>query len=248
MMPDIGGYEVCHWLKANELTQGIPVIFATAQNDPAEEAQGLDEGAVDFISKPFHARVVLARVRTHITLKAQSEQLRMLATLDGLTGIANRRQFDTLMAREWRQCARSGLPLAVILLDIDFFKRYNDHCGHQAGDACIQAVASVLGSRFHRPHDLVARYGGEEFVCLLPGTSLAGASQKAMELERAVRELGISHPTSEVAPVITISLGVAVAASVKGSDPAPLIAAADRLLYRAKQAGRGQAHCEELSL
>lgn len=241
MMPEMSGYEVCQRLKSNALTQNIPVIFVTARNDPGEEERCLDVGGVDFITKPFHVRVVQARVRTHLTLKKQSDLLRSLAQTDGLTGVGNRRHFDDTLQAEWRSCARAGQPLSLILIDVDFFKRYNDHYGHQAGDACLQSIASVLKAAFTRPHDMVARYGGEEFVCLLPGTTLEGAEKKANELEKAVRAIRIAHEKSDVFGVVTISLGVAVAhPAAKGENPADLVACADAQLYLAKQSGRGQ--------
>ncbi|HXA48599.1 MAG TPA: response regulator, partial [Burkholderiaceae bacterium] len=113
VMPEMGGYAVCRHLKSDPATKDIPLIFVTAQNDPQEEAQGFDEGAVDFISKPFHANVVKARVRTHLTLKLQSDLLRSLSLTDGLTGVANRRQFDAILQSEWRRCLRTEHPLAL---------------------------------------------------------------------------------------------------------------------------------------
>lgn len=240
VMPEMGGYTVCRRLKSNVLTQNIPVIFVTARHDPLEEARGLDVGGVDFIIKPFHLKVVQARVRTHLTLKYQSDMLRSLALIDGLTGVGNRRHFDATLQAEWRHCARAGQPLSVILVDVDFFKRYNDHYGHQAGDTCLQSIASVLKARFTRSHDMVARYGGEEFVCILPDTPLEGAEKKANELEKAVRALGIAHEKSDAFGTVTISLGVAVAHPAKGENPADLVACADRQLYLAKRSGRGQ--------
>lgn len=207
MMPEMDGYTVCQRLKSDALTQDIPVIFVTAGNDPLEAARGLDVGGVDFITKPFLVRVVQARVRTHLTLKHQSDLWRSLALMDGLTGVGNRRHFDATLETEWRRCIRAGQPLALILVDVDFFKRYNDHYGHQAGDACLQSIASVLKAAFTRSHDMVARYGGEEFVCILPDTTLEGAEKQANELEKAVRALGIEHETSDVCGVVTISLG-----------------------------------------
>lgn len=240
MMPEMDGYTVCQRLKSDALTQDIPVIFVTAGNDPLEAARGLDVGGVDFITKPFLVRVVQARVRTHLTLKHQSDLWRSLALIDGLTGVGNRRHFDATLETEWRRCIRAGQPLALILVDVDFFKRYNDHYGHQAGDACLQSIASVLKAAFTRSHDMVARYGGEEFVCILPDTTLEGAEKQANELEKAVRALGIEHETSDVCGVVTISLGVAVANPGKGDSSADLVACADAQLYLAKRSGRGQ--------
>jgi diguanylate cyclase (GGDEF)-like protein len=246
VMPNMDGHQVCRALKADDLMRKVPVIFITAQDDPEDEARGLDEGAVDFISKPVHAKVMLARVRTHLTLMAQAERLRALAMIDGLSGVANRRQFDVMLKREWRQCVRSNTPLALMLIDIDFFKRYNDHYGHLAGDACIRAVASALQGNLHRPHDLVARYGGEEFACLLPECSISSAQQKANEFVQIVRSLELPHDKSDIVKVVSISVGAAVMIPTAGEDPTELIASADRLLYQAKQSGRNQACCQSI--
>ena len=246
VMPDMGGYAVCAHLKSDPLTQHIPLIFVTAQNDPAEEARGFEQGAVDFITKPFHANVVRARVRTHLTLKHQSDLLRSLSLTDGLTGVANRRQFDLVLQSEWRACMRTGQPLALIFIDVDYFKKYNDHYGHQAGDQCLISIASALNDNFTRSHDLLARYGGEEFAGILPDTPLHGAEQKARQLETVIRDICIPHAKSTVAEVVTVSLGVAVTVPVKGSDSSALIASADSHLYLAKQAGRGQMRSGQL--
>ncbi len=240
VMPDMDGYAVCQRLKGDTLTQHIPIIFVTAKSDPVEEARGLDMGGVDFISKPLRIRVVQARVRAHLSLKQQSDVLRSLALVDALTGVANRRHFDTALRAEWRRCIRAGQPMSLIFVDVDFFKRFNDHYGHPAGDACLKAIAQVLKRGLPRSNDLVARYGGEEFICILPGTALAGAESKARELERAIRDVGIAHSTSDVCGVVTVSLGVATAFPTRGADPAALLACADNQLYLAKQAGRGQ--------
>ncbi len=246
IMPDMDGYAVCARLKHDALTAHVPIIFVTAHSDPEEEARGFEQGAVDFISKPFHANVVRARVRAHLTLKFQSDLLRSMALRDGLTGVANRRHFDQTLTAEWRRCARAGQPLALILVDVDHFKLYNDRYGHQAGDACLQAIATTLEASFSRSHDMVARYGGEEFVCVLPNTPIEGVAKLAEELEAAVRALQIEHKGSNLADVVTISLGGAVASPAKGDDPSVLVACADDQLYRAKDAGRGRASVHQL--
>ena len=172
--------------------------------------------------------------------QAQSERLRVLAYMDGLTGIANRRYFDQQLKAEWWRCRRSGKPLALVLLDIDYFKQFNDLYGHQQGDECLRAVAATLRGQLGRSHDLVARYGGEEFVCLLPECDLAGATLKAQALCRAVQALGIAHAGSAVAGVVTISLGVACQVPDGASTPEALLARADAHLYRSKSQGRNQ--------
>ncbi|HQQ69696.1 MAG TPA: diguanylate cyclase [Alicycliphilus sp.] len=170
--------------------------------------------------------------------KAHNDLLRHLAFVDGITGIANRRLFDEALQREWRDCLRKGAPLALLMFDIDHFKAYNDLYGHQRGDACIKAVAAVLSAGLGRAHDLAARYGGEEFVCLLPDCGARDALAKAQELCQAVRALGLVHRGSPVAPVVTLSAGVACLVPDEHSSPETLLARADASLYRAKFCGR----------
>ena len=240
VMPGMDGLEVCRRLKAEPLTADIPVIFITSLSSPQEETTALEAGGVDFISKPVNPAVVRARVRTHLTLKAQSDRLRALAFIDGLTGIANRRRFDEALDVEWRSAIRCSEPLALLLIDIDQFKRYNDHYGHPAGDACLQAVAATIARHAARPHDLAARYGGEEFACLLGGSTLAGAQAKAEAIRHAVEELQLEHATSAVAPHVTVSLGVAVCLPAQGDEAQQLLAGADAALYQAKADGRNR--------
>ncbi|UUY06490.1 diguanylate cyclase [Pseudomonas sp. J452] len=240
VMPDMDGHAVCRQLKADPLTQHIPIIFITAQKSEADEVKCFELGAVDFISKPINPVIVQARVRTQLTLKLQSDLLRTQALLDGLTGVANRRRFEEELQNDWRQCLREQSALSVILLDIDHFKAYNDHYGHQRGDSTLRQVAQALAATLCRPYDLLARYGGEEFVCLLPGTGLAGAVAVAQKMEEQVRKLGLEHQGSSVAKVVTISLGVVSLVPGVGMDPQALVAAADAQLYEAKRGGRAQ--------
>ena len=247
VMPGLNGYEVCRRLKQDERTRDIPVIFVTAQSDASEEEDGLAAGAVDFIAKSASANVMRARVGTLIALKRQSDLLRQMARVDALTGLANRRHFDETLGSEWRRCTRSGNPLSLVMIDLDHFKLFNDYYGHQAGDSCLQQVSACLKAGFARSHDLVARYGGEEFVCVMSETSLHGAEAKAQTLEKAVRALRIPHDKSSVAGgIVTISLGVAVAMPNVGGDCAELMLCADRSLYMAKEAGRGQVRARQI--
>lgn len=238
VMPGLDGLAVCQQLKADPVLANIPVIFVTACMDPADETRALEAGGVDFITKPVNPMVVRARVKTHLTLKAQEDFLRSLVFIDGLTGVANRRRFDEALLSEWRQCRRAGTPLALLMIDIDHFKRYNDHYGHPTGDACLQQVAAVLKAAMQRACDLVARYGGEEFVCLLPGCDQAPALAKAQALQAALAAQGIAHEASPTAAWVTLSIGVAVAQPQAGGSPAALVAAADAALYSAKHRGR----------
>jgi diguanylate cyclase (GGDEF)-like protein len=239
VMPGLDGFEVCKQLKADADTKHIPVIFVTAHTDPTQETHGLNLGAVDFIAKPINPDVVRARVKTHLTLKFQSDLLRKLVFLDGLTGVFNRRYFDQQVSTEWARAARNNKPLSLILLDVDFFKLYNDRYGHQAGDDALRLVAHALKTNLRRPADLVARYGGEEFACVLPETSFEDAQVIAEELERQIRTLGIPHQSSTVDSMITISVGLATRVSNTDDDVSSLIGLADKLLYQAKHTGRG---------
>lgn len=232
-MPGMDGHELCAELKADPLLRGIAVIFVTAQHHPDDETRGLDAGAADFITKPFNPAVVRARVRTQLTLKHQSDLLRELAFVDGLTGVHNRRHFDERFLSETRRAQRTRSPLAVVLADVDHFKRYNDALGHLAGDDCLRRVAAALRACLRRPTDLLARYGGEEFICLLPDTDLAGAIVVAQQMEDGLRALALPHPG--IAGIVTVSLGVSAAAQGQG-----LVEAADKALYLAKAAGRGR--------
>jgi diguanylate cyclase (GGDEF)-like protein len=240
-MPEMDGYQVCERLKADQATRDIPVIFVTAHSDIAAETRGLELGAVDFIAKPISPPVVRARVGTHLKLKAQSDLLRQMAFIDGMTGVYNRRWFNDRLIAEWGGAARSGAALALLMIDVDFFKRFNDHYGHQAGDDCLIRVAAALKAGLHRAVDLVARYGGEEFACILPATELAGAMKVANRLEQQVRALGIEHALSDVAKSVTISVGAAATTNCHQGGPEALLGLADNQLYRAKQDGRGRA-------
>ena len=244
VMPEMDGHEVCARLKADEATRDIPVIFVTAHNDVSEETKGLELGAADFIAKPISPPVVRARVRTQLKLKAQADQLREMVFIDAMTGVFNRRCFNDRLVAEWGGAVRSGAPLSLLMLDVDFFKRFNDHYGHQKGDDCLIRVAGALKASLFRPVDILARYGGEEFACILPATDLDGAMLVANRLGEQVRSLRIEHAMSDVERFVTISIGVASAICLDGG-PEAVLGLADAQLYRAKQSGRGRA-CGEL--
>lgn len=240
VMPGMDGFDVCTQLKNSPATRNIPVIFVTAHSDAAQETHGLSVGAVDFISKPVNPAVVRARVKTHLTLKFQSDLLRNLVFLDGLSGVFNRRYFDQQLAVEWARAARNHTALSLIMVDVDHFKLFNDRYGHQAGDDCLRQIALTLKSSLRRPTDLVARYGGEEFACILPETGFEDALAITQEMERQVRAQKIPNEFSQFDGVVTASLGLAICTVQPGGDPAALIGLADAQLYQAKQAGRGR--------
>jgi diguanylate cyclase (GGDEF)-like protein len=173
-------------------------------------------------------------------LQEHREILSRMSYLDGLTGIANRRRFNECIEAEWRRALRSGRPLAMVLMDIDFFKQYNDNYGHSAGDECLVQVARALAESVKRPGDLAARYGGEEFAVLLPETGLSGAVTVAYEVQYNIQGLSLLHEFSPIAEAVTVSMGVASMVPEAGRAYQELLDAADRQLYAAKEAGRNQ--------
>lgn len=179
------------------------------------------------------------RLRT-IELQIANRQLETLSITDGLTGLANRRRFDLYWAEEWQRALRQATPLAVIMLDVDHFKAYNDHYGHPQGDACLQRVGAVLQATIRRAGELAARYGGEEFVVVMPGASLERAQETAESLLNAIRAEQIAHASSPVAPVVTISLGVAAGTPSLTDTREHLLKEADTALYQAKHQGRNR--------
>lgn len=240
MMPDMDGYQTCMALKADPQMSAIPVIFITALADVENETQGLNLGAVDYISKPFSKEVVKARVNTHLELKRQRDILQQLANYDGLTGVPNRRAFDERLNREWARVARTHEPLAVAMIDVDHFKQYNDTQGHQAGDDCLRQVAGRLASTLMRGGDFVARYGGEEFVCLIDVTDQNGLSVVTEKLRAGIEALELPHGASSASPWVTISVGAALAYPDTRTVAADLLKVADLQLFNAKRLGRNQ--------
>jgi diguanylate cyclase (GGDEF)-like protein len=256
MMPRMSGFDVCRELRREYHPAELPVIYLSARTQLGDRLSGFESGANDYLTKPIAKAELVARVRTHLDLLdvhrnlegkvlERTEELQQLnailerlAAVDALTQVANRRRFDEVFERAWADHQRRGAWLSLILVDIDYFKRYNDHYGHQLGDSTLSAVARALASCLERSTDLVARYGGEEFVLVLLDTPPAGAAGVAATLAEAVRALAIDHAASEVARHVTISAGVAAVVPSREDGPRTLIAAADAALYRAKANGR----------
>lgn len=256
-MPEGNGFDLCVQLKSDPLLIDVPVIFITSHDSTDQEVTGLSLGAADFISKPPRAPLVMARVRTQLRMKQMADELRQAAHVDGLTGVYNRRKFDEIISIEWLRAIRIGQPLALIMMDIDYFKAFNDQHGHLAGDQCLKTVAITLKAAIRRPTDLLARYGGEEFVLLLPNTGVQGALAVAAQIRLGMEELRLPHGYSPVSEHVTLSMGVSALEDLDPDneilgDPASLqtlhtnvsasklIAAADQALYAAKNAGRAQ--------
>lgn len=242
-LPDIDGYEVCRNLKSNAETGEIPVIFVTSHTKPRYEVAALEAGAIDFISKPFNPPIICARVKTHLTLKRQTDLLHSLAEKDGLTSVFNRRYFDERTLAEWKRHMRQGQPLALALLDVDHFKQYNDGYGHSQGDQCLRRISAELVKCTRRPGEFVARYGGEEFVCLLPNNSEDEATKFGEYICQQIQLLDIPHHFSKVAKCVTVSVGVSSIIPNQELNLHDIINAADTALYQAKHEGRNRCVC-----
>ncbi|WP_240912394.1 diguanylate cyclase [Vibrio fluvialis] len=246
LMPDINGWETCKILKRDPDIATIPVIFVTALTDQDDENACWDAGAVDFLQKPINANTLKHRVRAHLTLKHQSDLLRSLAYVDGLTGISSRRHFDQYMEAQMGHAFRKQESLGVLLIDIDFFKQYNDRYGHIAGDDCLRQVAQSLKQSCLRSADMVARYGGEEFVLVLPDTNERGLERIAQRIKQQLEQEAIAHigsPTS----LLTVSAGGAVYLPGELPDGAEaMLILADTMLYKAKAEGRNRSCIEVL--
>ena len=240
LMPGIDGFEVCKRLKLSRATQNIPVIFLTAMGDAAAETRGFECGAADFINKPITPATFLARINNQIALKNAHDRLIELAMTDPLTGLSNRRHFDEMINYEYARHVRSKRHLSLIMIDVDYFKAFNDNYGHVAGDDCLRLIAQAIEQVIVRATDLAARYGGEEFVVLLPETNLQGALLVADKIQKAINELGIAHSRSNAASHITVSLGVITGICIQDRSMFNFLAEADQQLYAAKTSGRNR--------
>jgi diguanylate cyclase (GGDEF)-like protein len=245
-VPEPNGFEICRQLKVAQDTRSIPIFFMLPAGRPKLETQAIHAGAADIIPLPINPAVTINRIKTHLTLKTQSNLLESLASVDGLTGVANRHRFDEAIEAEWRRCRRLITPLTLMMIDIDHFKAYNEIYGHLAGDNCLQEVAGILKKQLSRSHDILARFSGEVFACLLPDIYFDGAMQKAETMIRSVHDLGIPHAASKTAPVVTVSIGVIVTIPGPDRHPVEVISLVEAQLSQAKQQGRNRACGREL--
>ena len=237
-MPDINGYEVCKRIKNNETIKNIPIIFITGRTSQEDEEYGLNLGAIDYITKPFNKAIVKLRIKNYLNLKIKNDMLEKLSMYDGLTNIRNRRFFDETFEKTFSEIKRDKKSLAVLMIDIDFFKPYNDNYGHGQGDETLRKVAKALEKTIKRASDFVARYGGEEFVILLKDINKDGVEAVANNLLNAVRELKITHEFSKIENYVTVSIGVSYYNSSSDITKLELLLKADETLYNVKNSGR----------
>lgn len=269
ILPGLDGLELCKRLRSAQQAACVYVIMLTGEKNGEEDiVNGFAAGADDFLVKPVSSRELSCRLavgKRILSYQHQLEQrnqaleettnvmevvvrqlnqvntrLKEIAMIDELTGIANRRSLEEYLSREWCHALRQQEYLAVIMLDVDFFKLYNDTYGHQAGDECLRAVAAVLAQNSKRSTDVAARYGGEEFAVVLRGTDSEGAWHVAENIRQNVEDLYMKTEASQIAPYVTVSLGVAAVIPKIANNYIEIIKHADEALYQAKEEGRNR--------
>ena len=261
VMPDVDGLALLRYFRSNPEIRDVPVIVLSSRGEARVKADAFEAGANDYLIKLPDRIEMLARIRYHSNayiMKLQRDEayralresqkklaetnleLMRMANFDSLTGLANRRHFDESMNIEWKRAMRNRVPMSVMMLDIDYFKSYNDTYGHLKGDEVLRKVAEIIQKSLMRPADLAYRYGGEEFVLILPEISITGAKMLAENIRKNVEALDIPHKGSKIAPHMTISIGIASIVPAGNDMPESLVSLADAALYRAKENGRNQ--------
>ncbi|MCP5162760.1 MAG: diguanylate cyclase [Hahellaceae bacterium] len=254
VMPEVRGYEAAQIIRQMDGDSWVPIIFLSARFSADDIAAGIDAGGDDYLAKPIDQKVLAAKVKAmsriammrsqlldvSSRLEVANAELRRLVDVDGLTGLANRRLLDQRLPYELARCSRSQESLAVIMCDIDEFKKYNDRYGHLKGDDCLKMVASVLQDETRRATDLVARFGGEEFCIVMPGSLEGDAQDRAEAILACIRKLALPHAASATASVVTLSMGLYCCVPTQGVTATYVIACADKALYKAKQEGRNR--------
>lgn len=265
MMPEMDGYQFVEALKQFEVARDIPVIMVTALSEIGDKVRALDTGIFDFLSKPLNKAELLARVRSVLRLKRESDRrkarerelekanlllqeanvkLEHLSVMDGLTGVPNRRYFDEHLVKEWRRARRNDTSLGLIMVDIDFFKRYNDTYGHQQGDECLKQVARAASLALQRASEFLARYGGEEFAVIIADADINEVMYVAERIRLLVAKLGLAHESSVCCDHVSVSLGIASDSPGGIETVKKLVEAADKSLYWAKERGRNRVGIE----
>lgn len=243
-MPGLSGFDTCKALRGLLQEHWVPIIYLTARTEPKDIVEGLSVGGDTYISKPVHEEVLTAIVKAMLRvsiiqaeLMHANKKLDEVAHYDVLTQVMNRRGYEDMFVRLWKDHQRKKSPLTIMIMDIDHFKKYNDGYGHIQGDQCLRQVAQTLKSALKRPIDILARYGGEEFVVLLPGTDEEGAKNVAQRFLDAMRQANLPHEYSDTQPFVTVSIGL-TQVRFDNEDRKQVLERADQKLYQAKEAGR----------
>lgn len=237
-MEGLDGLQTCSALKNDERTKHIPIIFSTVDVDPETEDKCWDAGAADFVSKPYSIKTLRNRVNSHLSVKLLTDKLKYLATIDGLTDVQNRRYLDFHLDEQLKLALRNKTSLGFLLIDIDYFKKFNDQYGHLRGDEVLRRVAKSIEDSLRRPSDSVARFGGEEFAVVLPDTDEAGLNHVAQNIIQSIEALTLKHASSPFGR-LTVSIGGSMFKEEQ-ADILQLIDKADKKLYQAKDQGRNQ--------
>ncbi|MDD1966878.1 diguanylate cyclase domain-containing protein [Pseudomonas sp. NPDC090203] len=261
VMPGLDGLTLVREYRNNPITRDIPIIVLSTKEDPLIKSAAFAAGANDYLVKlpdnielvariRYHSRsymTLLQRDEAYRALRVSQQQLldtnlvlQRLMNSDGLTGLSNRRHFDEYLELEWRRAIREQTQMSLMMIDVDYFKAYNDSFGHLEGDEALRQVAKAIRASCSRPSDLPARYGGEEFALVLPNTSPGGARLLAEKLRQTVAGMNIPHIAPVEGSVLTISIGLATVVPAVGSHSRQLIQSADQGLYAAKNSGRNQ--------
>jgi len=242
-MPEVDGFELTKMMREAH-PQWFPIIFLSSNDSEAYLTKGIDAGGDDYLTKPVKQVILSAKIRAMErivqmkgALDRANKQLEILSSIDPLTQVLNRRGLEEVLASAWQSNKRQEAELSLLMLDIDFFKLYNDNYGHPQGDKCLKQVADALNTALNRTTDSLARYGGEEFVIVMPFTPVDGARFKAQELILALQKISIKHEYSSIFPYVTMSIGIATT-NHGASNISELIKQADIALYEAKAKGR----------
>ena len=237
-MPDINGYDVCKRIKNNETITHIPIIFITGRTSQADEEYGLNLGAIDYITKPFNNAIVKLRIKNYLNLKIKNDMLEKLSMYDGLTNIRNRRYFDETFEKTFNEIKRDKKSLAVLMIDIDFFKQYNDSYGHLKGDYALESVAKAMKKCCTRSTDISFRLGGEEFGLIYIASNQKEALVFAKKIQDEIHNLKIEHKSSKVSSYLSVSIGLFFSENIRDFSKDDIYQRCDDALYFAKKAGR----------
>ncbi len=264
-MPDMDGFETAELMRSSEKTKFVPIIFVTAiSKENSSIFKGYEVGAVDYLFKPIDPIILKSKVNVFIELYIQKKQIELqkklleakieelikmqennyflehIALEDALTKVSNRRNFDKMLNVLWRSSRRENKPMSMMMIDIDYFKNYNDLYGHINGDECLTTVAKAIEQAIRRPGDFLARYGGEEFAVLLPYTDIEGALVVSEIVRVSVEALRLPHAGSDVSRFVTVSIGISTVSPSNEETCEQLVLLADKALYKAKAEGRNR--------